>query len=418
MEPIPSAPAAWTCPFCSLLCEDFSVDDVAAPRLRGSDCPRATASLAVHARPATAPQAWVDGAAASREQALDAAASRLALWQQPLFGGLGTDVEGARALCRLALRTGAICDHADGAALMHGLRATQDRGQYTTTLAEIRERADMIVCVGTQAIAHYPEFFRRCGLEQPDSPCRRLVFLAAALPAGLPQTARAQVVAGSGDLFGDVQQLAALVARQRPRDADVSLVDLAAQLRAARYAVLVWEAGVLPAQGALIVEALNRLVATLNLSTRAASFGLGGSDGAYSVNQTFTWLTGLPLRTRAGPAGLEHEPLRFDADRLLADASVDGLLWVSSFDPARLPPRVDLPRIVLGPPAMAERLRAQDALGDCVFVPVATPGLNAGGHLFRTDGGIVVPLHPVRDDGLPDAAGVLSRLDERLGARA
>jgi formylmethanofuran dehydrogenase subunit B len=75
-----------------------------------------------------------------------------------------------------------------------------------------------------------------------------------------------------------------------------------------------------------------------------------------------------------------------------------------------------LPRIVLGPPGMAERLRApHDASGE-VFIPVATPGLNAAGHLFRTDGIVVVPLTAARDDGLAGVAEVLGRLLERLGA--
>jgi formylmethanofuran dehydrogenase subunit B len=410
-----TAATAWTCPFCSLLCEEFALDDAHdAPRLRGSDCHRAKAALAGHARPAAAPQGLVDGTPARPADAIAAAAARLAGWRQPLFGGLGTDVAGARALYRLALRTGAVCDHADGAALMHGMRALQDRGQYTTTLGEVRTRADLLVCVGTPATAHYPEFFHRCGLGHPDSPCRRGVFLGATPPPEWPQAVPAQVVAGSGDLFGDLQQLSALLASGRGRGVDAELSGLADQLRAARYAVLVWESGVLPSHGALIVEALNRIVAALNRTTRAATLSLGGSDGAASVNQVFTWLSGLPLRTRAGPAGLEHDPWRFDAGRLLADGAVDGLLWVSSFDVDRAPPG-DLPRIVLGPPAMADRLRAAGALEDCVFVPVATPGINGSGHLFRTDGGIVVPVMAVREDGLLGVAEVVEQLGREGG---
>jgi formylmethanofuran dehydrogenase subunit B len=187
-------------------------------------------------------------------------------------------------------------------------------------------------------------------------------------------------------------------------------------LRAARYAVLVWEPASLPAHAALWAEMLQRLVATLNRHTRAATLALGGGDGAASVNQVFTWLSGLPLRTRAGPDGLEHEALRFDAARLLADRAVDGLLWISSFDPSRLPPATGLPRIVLGPPPMGELLRAQPGARDDVFIPVATPGLNALGHLFRTDGLVVVPLVAARDDGLAGVAQVLARLGERIGA--
>jgi len=122
----------------------------------------------------------------------------------------------------------------------------------------------------------------------------------------------------------------------------------------------------------------------------------------------------LALRTRAGPSGLEHEPLRFAAGRLLENHGVDGLLWVWSFAPERLPPATDLPRIVLGPSDMGPLLQQAGAAQRCVFLPVATPGLNAPGHLFRTDG-VVVPLVAACDDGLPGvdrvAAGLLQRLE-------
>jgi formylmethanofuran dehydrogenase subunit B len=412
-----AAPASidWTCPFCSLLCDSFRIDTTGVPLLRGSTCPRARAALAAHREPGVAP-ALVDGIAASLEEALAAAARRLASWCQPLFGGGGTDIAGARALTRLALRTGAICDHADGAALMHGVRALQDSGQATTTLGEIGARADLVVCIGTDAVAHYPEFFHRCGLDHAGTVGVRIVFLGAPMPRGLPQGIDARAIPGLGDLFADLQQLAALVAGQRCREPAAALAALATELLEARYAVLVWEAGVLPAQGALLVEAINRMASTLNRTTRAATLALGGSDGACSLNQVHAWLTGLPLRTRAVAAGLEHEPLRFAAERLLADRAVDGRLWLASFEPARLPP-AGVPCVVLGPPAMATRLRASGALDDCIFVAVATPGLNAAGHLLRTDGSIVVPLVAARDDGLPGADAVLSRLDELVGAR-
>ena len=408
----------WTCPFCALLCDGFGVDTTGAlPVLQGSDCPRARAALASHVRTPDAAAATIDGEPATLEAAIAEAARRLGSWRQPLFGGLGTDIAGARALYRLAARTGAISDHADGRALMHGLRAQQDRGQFTATLAEVRARADLVVCIGTPAITRYPEFFNRCELDGPGGPRPALVFLGAAVPDGLPPALEASAVAATGDLFDDLQQLAALVALQHVPRPHAPLAVLAQQLRSARYAVLVWEPGVLPAHGALWAEMLNRVVATLNRHTRAASLALGGSDGAASVNQVFTWLSGLPLRTRIGQDGLEHEPLRFDAERLVADGAVDGLLWISSFDPTRVPPCAGPaapPRIVLGPPAMGPRVGAAGT----VFLPVATPGLNDAGHLFRTDGLIVVPLVAARDDGLSGVADVLARIAARIGTAA
>jgi formylmethanofuran dehydrogenase subunit B len=389
--------APWTCPFCPLLCDSFGVE-LGTPgtplALSGSECPRARSALAAFGGTVATERPRVDGRDCDLDTALAAAASLLAASRQPLFGGLGTDVAGARALYALACETGAICDPARGPALMHGLRALQDRGGFSTTLAEVRTRADLIVCITGEPTPRYPEFFRRCGV-------------------GEPEGARTEILPLHGDLFDSVALLAALVAGRLAVDDERVPADLAAlseRLHAARYAVLVYESSRLPAHGALIVEAIQRIVATLNRSTRAASLALGGDDGAATVNQVFAWLSGLPLRSRSGPAGLEHEPLCFDAERLLADGAVDMLLWVSSFGPEPAPPPADLPRIVLGHPRMRLLQEAE------VFIPVSTPGIGSGGHLFRTDGSVLLPLHPLYDDGLPGVSEVVQRLTEAVRA--
>ena len=63
-----------------------------------------------------------------------------------------------------------------------------------------------------------------------------------------------------------------------------------------------------------------------------------------------------------------------------------------------------LPRIVLGHPACA----TTDA--NTVFIPVSTPGIGSAGHLFRTDGVVLMPLSAVQADGLPTVADVVGRL--------
>ena len=161
-----AAAAPWTCPFCPLLCDSFSVGaDARGLVLAGSDCSRARSGLSRFGpAAATAASPQVDGAACDLSAAIGAAARLLAASRQPLFSGLGTDVAGARALYPLACRTGAICDPAGGAALLQVLRALQDRGAFTSTLTEVRARADLIVCVGSLPSERYPEFFGRCGI--------------------------------------------------------------------------------------------------------------------------------------------------------------------------------------------------------------------------------------------------------------
>lgn len=406
----------WTCPFCLLLCDTstMQVDASGALTLSGTGCACASRALArFSAQPATAsPQ--VDGRVCTLDQAVAAAAQLLAASRQPLFGGLGTDVSGARALYRLACKTGAICDAAEGAALMTTLRATQDRGSFFTTLAEVRTRADLIVCVGGAPVEQAPGFFERCGVGEALVEKRHVVVLGGgvgdeAVLAGLRTRpgVRVESVPLQGDLFTTVATLSALVAGRAVREVPGALKSLVMLLQQASYAVFVGETRKLPAQGALIVEGINRTVGTLNQTTRAAAMWLGGGNGAGTVNQVFTWLSGLPLRSRAGPLGLEHEPLCFDAQRLLGEQAVDGLLWVSSFDPDVAPPATALPTIVLGHPDLASA-RAS------VFIPVSTPGIGSPGHLFRADGSVMLPLFAVYEDTLPSLASVLDRIVKAL----
>ncbi len=410
---------AWTCPFCCLLCDDLQVRMFAIPGalcLAGGECREAAEALAAWGdagAPLSARPARIGASAATMADAVQAAAERLSQWRQPLFGGLGTDVAGARALYRLAARTGAICDHAAGRALMHGVRALQDRGAFTTTLIELRSRADLIVCAGTAPNGALPGLWRRLGRDGPGPADRRIVYLHADAPDGT----QAKGIRQGPDLLADLQMLAAAV--QRPPDAlpaaaqGTPIAELATALRAARYAVFVWEAAALPAEpsdaGALVVETIHRIVNHLNLHTRAAMFGLGGADGALAVNHTFTWLAGVPLRSRIAADALQHDPWRFDAQRLIERGAVDGLLWISSFRADQPPPASDLPKIVLGPLAMAPAVDAS-----AVFIPVATPGIDAPGHLFRTDSVVAVPLEPLFASELPGVDAVISRIHEAM----
>ncbi|MBA2721673.1 MAG: formylmethanofuran dehydrogenase [Methylibium sp.] len=406
-------PAPWTCPFCSLLCDGFAIEaEGDRLALRGSDCPRALRGLSHFGTGASNAQPQIDGRPAPLDAAIESAAQILAASRQPLFGGLATDVIGARALYPLACATGAICDPAGGPSLLHNLRSLQDRGSFTTTLAEVRNRADLIVCVGSSPREAFPEIWRRCGVGEPLVAERDVVFLGTdtdPVLEGRPGIVQ-HAVPLEGDLFETLSTLAALVAERKLPVASPTLVALAERLRAARYVVFIWELAELPLHGALAAEALNhQLIGTLNRHTRAAALPLGGNDGMLAVNQTFTWLSGVPLRSRAGPLGLEHEPERFDAARLIEDGSVDALLWISSFGPEPAAPASGLPCVVLGHP--------ESTVPDgAMFIPVATPGIGSTGHLFRTDGVVALPLEPLRVDPLPSLPQVLARLTARVAA--
>lgn len=409
--------------------------------LNGTDCARAARSLAQFGtRPAQA-QPMHDGKPVAFGDAIDIAAQWLARARQPLFAGMATDVAGTRALYRLANASAAIIDHAHGRSLMRSLTAMQDRGAFTTTLAEVRTRSDLIVCFAATPTARYPEFFNRCGIGvkpcDATGPARRdVIFVGSDVDASLARVAQTETRTGTqtgtqtgtvsqraialqGDLYETLALLNAridwlLSGKPMPGTAP-ELESLAAQMLAARYVTLVWNTADLPGHhAALLVEALDRLTKSINVRTRAGYLALGGDDGAATVNQTLTWMSGLPLRTGIHRSGLEHDPHRYDAARLLDDRAVDALVWVASFGAELRAPQTAMPTIVLGHPALGAA--SSDRNGPTLFIPVSTPGIGSSGHLFRADGGVVLPLVPIYDDTLPTVAHVAGQIAHVLAA--
>lgn len=420
----------WTCPFCPLLCDDIAagVHDDLSLSAPGTECPRLAGALARYGAADAACTPSIDGQAVDLDAALAQAASILSGARRPLFGGLATDIAGARALYDLAAGCGAIADHLHGDALAASTLALQDRGALFTTLSEARARADLVVVFACEPSARYPRFYERtfAGTTQP----RALSFVACAVdPAAndVPQVSVDSLLPGA-DLFDVLALWSALLEGRGvavlhdDSGAAQALATLIERVAAARYTVFVYEPAALPGpHAALLIEALNRIIKATNRTTRAGGLPLGGDDGALSVNQTFTWLSGFPLRTRvakpARPTGeppLDYDPYRYRTDDLLAAGDIDALLWIASFGPQPMPAMLapDVPAIVLGHPALAGSFGARGAA--TVFIPVATPGIDSGGHLFRVDGTVVAPLRAARKVDLPAVATIAANLSDRL----
>src|SRR5437867_1883879 len=103
--------AAVACPFCGLACDDLRVriaDGKAEVVEKG--CAR---SITLFGRepPGESAPAFVDGKPATLVEAIARATQILRQSNQPVVGGLATDVAGMRAALELAEHLGAVVDH-------------------------------------------------------------------------------------------------------------------------------------------------------------------------------------------------------------------------------------------------------------------------------------------------------------------
>lgn len=409
--------ASFVCPFCGLLCDDMrdpgpTVDMTAWSRELQALCPRASAGLAALA--GADPQAAIDGHDAAAAAALAEAARRLAGARRPVIGGLGADVQATRAALALADRLGARVTHRNQFVAQRNLFAVQGRGALTTTLAEVKNRAELVLVVGGDVTSNFPRLLERVFAPAPvfaDAAARRLVLLGAAVPQRVPAgVAVERLETGDLDLFDAVAVLRACVLNQPVAargPATDAMAAFAQRMRDCRYGAVVWAAADLPAAGGdLLVEQLHQLTIDLNRATRWAALPLGGNDGDLSANAVATWQTGfpLPIEFANGRVGYDPHPDYADADLLV---------WISALPGVGAP---QLPGAPAGLPAIVIGARPRAGSHEAalparhVFLPAATPGLTASGHLVRTDGVITLYAPGVRPSALSPAAAVIDRL--------
>ena len=290
--------------------------------------------------------------------------------------------------------------------MARNMKVLQSTGWQTTTLTEVKNRADVIVCFGD--ISKYnPRFFERFvdidGMFVQANH-RKIIVIGEANSKGIIKSNAlegAQILTCRADDLPSITiALRALVAGKRLKITEIAgvklsdLQTLADTLKAAKYAVLAWVAKDFDYPHAeLTIQNITETVAILNQSAsnhfgRAAGLPLGGSDGDTSANNTNTWLSGLSLNDNP----IEH----------------DCMLWVNSFSPEKLPPVTNKLLIVFG------NSNCQLEGVPDVFIPIATPGLDCSGTLFRVDSSVVLPLKKCRENSLPTLSEVVSKIEKLL----
>lgn len=368
----------------------------------------------------------VGGVEVNLEVAVAKAAALLKNTNQPLIGGCATDVNGMRALLALADRSGAVVDNMNFTGARNNFLALQDSGWMNTTLAEVKNRCDLLLVVGVDLESFSPRFFERFlwndeSMFLDDTSKRQVIYLGKA-PSGNASTSpngkKAQVFECSNDDLPDViAVLRALVKGHPIRVAAVggiALADLQAiaeQLLAASYSVVTWAAGALAySQAELTVQTISEMVKDINnRNTRSSGFPLGGKEGDQTANQVCGWTTGYPARTRFSSGYPEYDPYLNDANVLLANGEADAMVWVQAFNAKAVPPTIDLPTIVIGRSGMIFEKEPD------VFIPVGTPGIDHAGHAYRLDNVVAIRLKKLRDSGLPSTSEVLNAIEQVLG---
>ncbi|MCB5189634.1 formylmethanofuran dehydrogenase subunit B [Methylobacillus arboreus] len=392
--------------------------------LESPPCPK---SKTFFGRPRTNAAPAIDGQPSTLEAAIEKATALFRHAKHPLLGGLATDVYGMRAVMNLAESAGATIDHMNSKSSMKNILVMQNSGWYITTLSEVKNRVDLLLVIGTDIVSYFPRFFERViwnkeAMFTENTAEREIVYLGGrdlnTTPGVSPTGKQPDVLPCDLDRVPEVLAALRAIVAGKPLKTDnvagisrEALEKLAERLKAAKYSVIAWTGSALDFPHAeLSIQNIVGIVQELNKTTRSAGLPLSGNDGDVTAYNVSTWISGYPFRNSYRRGYPDYDPYHYDTSRLLAEGETDVLVWINSFNPERLPPKSNVPTIVIGHPAMQFE-QAPD-----VFIPIAIPGLEANGAQFRSDSSVTLPLRKLRETSLPTLSDVLSSIESALKA--
>lgn len=413
MEKITEVPS----PFCGMGTDDLTIQvDGVSIKVIENGCAINTPAFE---QPISDTQPRVDGKEVSLKEAVNRAAKILTKANQPVIGGCATDVNGMRALLALADRKGAVVDHLNFTATRRNVLAMQDSGWMNTTLAEIKNRCDLLLVIACDLETVAPRFYERylwndkaMFLDKPRA--REVIYMGNT--SVLANNNQAQTFSCDEvelpELLGVLRCLIKSIPITVKEVGGLTIAELkviADKLKAANYGVIVWAANTLNfSQAELTVQAICELVKDVNDSgVRCSGFPLGGKEGDQTAHQVCGWQTGYPARMRFSSDIPEYDPFLYDTKQMLANAEVDALLWVQAFNSQALPPTYGekIATIVVARSGMVFTEEPE------VFIPIGTPGIDHTGHVFRLDNVVAIRLKKLRDSELPSTAEVLTAIE-------
>jgi len=239
--------------------------------------------------------AWIHGRPVSLRDALDASGRLLAGARLPLVTGLACEVDAIQAAYRLAWDVVGVLASASNSPLIARLAAQRPTRGPTAGVT----RSFVSIGPFQPTLAVGENVSQVCGVRVDG---RELAATIGALRAAV-----------NGRLLAETTR--------------VTLARATEILRTALFGVVLYD----PAElSALAIEMLHGLVKDLNQAARFSSLAVTTNLQQQSVLQVSAWTTGDAPRVGFARGFPEHDPWRFDAERLVASGEVDAAVWLAS----------------------------------------------------------------------------------------
>ena len=418
-----------TCTFCGCVCDDMELTvDLDANRITKAKnaCVLGRAWFLQHGIE-DHPQAMIDGREVPLEEAMDEAAHILHEAKFPITYGLSDSPCEAQ---RVAV---AINDLVRGnidttTSVCHGPSgiAFQGVGESTSTLGEVKNRADLVIYWGGNPAESHPRHFTRYtvtpkGRYIPNGKKDRYVVLIDVRKTPSAPVADQLIRVKPGRDFELLWALRALV-RGRDIDPDIEEVtgvsrevldELVERMKNCNFGVLFFGMGLTMTRGRHFNSgALLALATDLNKYTHFVAKPVRGHGNVTGADNVVSWQTGYPFGVNFHRGYPRFNPGEYTTVDLLARGDADAALMIAT-DPASNFPKHAIEHLKKIPVISLDAKPTYTSRQARVAFMVATYGINTGGTVYRMDD-VPITLRPAFDSPFPTDEEVLTGILTRL----
>ena len=412
------------CTMCGCVCDDLTIHVVQGQITQAIASCSLSEPWLLAQKSSNEPGARINGHRSTEADAVAEAARILLRSQAPLIYGLSTSsTPGQRAACRLADRLGATIDTTASTCHAPSIMAVQTVGESTSSLGEVRHRADVVVYWGSNPLKSHPRHMERYvdapGMFVQQGRSGRQVVVVDKHRTESAEVADRFVQVEPGADFDVLWALRAILKGVEFNESSVGgvaredLFALAQTLKSAQYGAVFFGLG-LTKHGVpqTNVEALLSLVTDLNDHTRFIARRMRIPGDVAGADSVLCWQTGFPFSVNLSRGYPRYNPGEYTANNLLANQEVDAVLLVGSEGVSKLSTDAQqhlakIPTIVLDSPDV-------DSPGTAtVHFTTAIYGINRPGTAYRMDE-VPITLRSVLKSSLPSDEEILQAISAEL----
>ena len=427
-----------TCTFCGCVCDDMELHvDLDEKRITKAKnaCVLGRAWFAEHTIE-DAPAAMIDGKEVTIEEAIEEAAQTLVKAKFPITYGLSDTTSEAQ---REAV---AITDYVKGnldttTSVCHGPSglAFQGVGESTSTLGEVKNRADLVIYWGGNPAESHPRHFGRYavtpkGMFTPKGKKDRTVVLVDVRKTKSAGVADILIRPNPGKDFEVIWALRALVKGNKlsanegewfwgvniEEETGVpleTLTDLAERMKKCRFGVLFFGMGLTMTRGRHFNSgALLALATDLNKYTHFVAKPVRGHGNVTGADNVVAWQTGYPFGVNFSRGYPRFNPGEFTTVDTLSNGDADAALIIAS-DPGSNFPKKAIEHLKNIPVITLDTKSTETTNLSHVAFRTATYGINTSGTVYRMDD-VSITLRPAFESPFPDDETILKKIKKRV----